>query len=238
MASWRRSPSSQCSPGKAGLPGTGREASKHRSRKRLGKWEKGTCGRLGTRWGPGRCPCGPRQPRPESTVTPPRARLARGLSAARVLPPASSFSPCFRKRGARLTAPILKGEIISLLPVLGKTIRSQKCLLVTPFVERHFGIAGWKNWLSTSWFVSGAPPAVPPGSFLRSRLGGRPVGARGEAGLLRRCACCLGGSGAGLRGIPTYSNMPSCALVPPGVAEPQEKAPRSLLILIESQKHL
>lgn len=41
--------------------------------------------------------------------------------------------PVFQKAGGggRQTAHILKGEIISLLPVLGKMIRSQKCLLVT-----------------------------------------------------------------------------------------------------------
>lgn len=61
-----------------------------------------------------------------------------------VLPPSSSFSLGFES-GGRQTAHILKGEIISLLPVLGKIIRSQKCLLVTPFVERHFGTTRWKN---------------------------------------------------------------------------------------------
>lgn len=61
-----------------------------------------------------------------------------------------SCCPClflleFQKEWGRQTAHILKGEIISLLPVLGKIIYSQKCLLVTSFVERHFGTTGWKN---------------------------------------------------------------------------------------------
>lgn len=51
----------------------------------------------------------------------------------------------FRGGGEGQTGRILKGEIISLLPVLGKMIRSQKCLLVTPFVERHFGTNGWEK---------------------------------------------------------------------------------------------
>lgn len=70
--------------------------------------------------------------------------LTRAAVGSSVLPPGFSFSLGFAS-GGRQTAHILKGEIISLLPVLGKMIRSQKCLLVTPFVERHFGTTRWKN---------------------------------------------------------------------------------------------
>lgn len=47
----------------------------------------------------------------------------------RVTPVASSFS--LGSSGAL----IVKGEITSLLPVLGKALHSQKCLLVTPLLK-------------------------------------------------------------------------------------------------------
>lgn len=81
------------------------------------------------------------------------------------LPPTSASLGC-RGRGRGQTARIPKGEIISLLPVLGKMIRSQKCLLVTPFVERHFGTNGWKNQNAFHEMIGLAPSSRHPSRMI------------------------------------------------------------------------
>ena len=83
----------------------------------------------------------------------------------RGLPPTSA-SLGFTGGGRGQTARILKGEIISLLPVLGKMIRSQKCLLVTPFVERHFGTNGWKNQNAFHEMIGLAPSSRHPSRMI------------------------------------------------------------------------
>lgn len=129
-------------PGAKQAPRQREEGLGHRSGYRLGKRVLG----LGV-WGPGRLGRGLSSHSHVRVRKAPRAHREPGLLtlAHGGLGAASGLFllPGIRKWGE--TAHILKGEIISLLPVLGKIIRSQKCLLVTPFVERHFGTTRWKN---------------------------------------------------------------------------------------------
>lgn len=107
-----------------------------------------------------------------------------------MLPLASSYSLGLRKRG-RQRAPILKGEIMSLLPVLGKVSRSQKCLLVTPFVERRFGSTRWKNQNASHRTIRLKYSAWHPTRMISedTTQGGCSVGICGEKPSLFSCVC-------------------------------------------------
>ena len=109
----------------------------------------------------------------------------------RGLPPTSA-SLGFTGGGRGQTARILKGEIISLLPVLGKMIRSQKCLLVTPFVERHFGTNGWKNQNAFHEMIGLAPSSRHPSRMISEDNSSKWKSCWhlwGGTGFVRLCVC-------------------------------------------------